>query len=160
MGRSAGDHSVAEPDWTRGPAKWGAVAVLGAASIFGMVWSMGRTARTEAVMVERDGSDAGAAGDGSGGATPGPAALEGFDAPAAAAAPKTPDAGTLTTRININTAARVELELLPGIGPALAGRIIDYRASHGDFKAVEELDRVKGIGPKLLEKLRGRVVVE
>jgi competence protein ComEA len=59
--------------------------------------------------------------------------------------------------ININTAAAAELELLPGIGPALAGRIIDYRTANGPFRTVEDLTKVRGIGPKTLEKLRPRI---
>ncbi len=56
------------------------------------------------------------------------------------------------TRINDCEAA--ELCLLPGIGPALAARIIADRDEHGPFRTVEELDRVKGIGPTTLERLR------
>lgn len=56
--------------------------------------------------------------------------------------------------ININTATTQQLETLPGIGPALAQRIVDYRAEHGDFSAPEELINVKGIGEsKLLDIL-------
>lgn len=52
--------------------------------------------------------------------------------------------------ININTADSATLEQLPGIGPALAGRIITYRESHGDFNSLEELASVSGIGPAIL----------
>lgn len=56
--------------------------------------------------------------------------------------------------VSINSAGLDELQRLPGIGPAMAQRIIDYRIQHGRFQAVDELDEVKGIGPKKLEKLR------
>jgi competence protein ComEA len=68
--------------------------------------------------------------------------------------------GPTLRRININTATRAELELLPGIGPAVAQRIIDHRAAHGRFASAADLDNVKGIGPKTLEKLKDLVRVE
>ena len=56
--------------------------------------------------------------------------------------------------LNINTATIPELDQLPGIGPVLAQRIVDYRDSHGGYKAVEELVKVNGIGDaKLMEIL-------
>ena len=57
--------------------------------------------------------------------------------------------------INLNTATREELVALPGIGPAKAQAILDYRKDHGGFKSVEELKDVKGIGAKRYEKLKG-----
>ncbi|MEM7756056.1 MAG: ComEA family DNA-binding protein [Planctomycetota bacterium] len=58
----------------------------------------------------------------------------------------TPDA--LTTRIRINTATVAQLDLLPGIGPALAERIVQSRRTDGPFHDPEDLERVPGIGPK------------
>jgi comEA protein len=55
--------------------------------------------------------------------------------------------------VNINTATLVELQLLSGVGPAKAQRIVEYREKH-PFRTVEELGRVKGIGPKTVRKLR------
>ncbi|NLV92072.1 MAG: helix-hairpin-helix domain-containing protein [Firmicutes bacterium] len=63
-------------------------------------------------------------------------------------------------RINVNTASAWELERLPGIGPALAGRIVAERERHGPFITVDELVRVSGIGPKVLERLRPHVIVK
>jgi comEA protein len=60
--------------------------------------------------------------------------------------------------VNINTATAEQLELLPGIGPALAKRIIEFREANGPFEKVDELVAVRGIGEKSLAKLRPYVV--
>ena len=61
--------------------------------------------------------------------------------------------------INVNTASEMELQRLPDIGPVKAQAIVAARAS-GPFQSVNDLDRVKGIGPKTLERLRPFVVVK
>jgi len=61
--------------------------------------------------------------------------------------------------LELNSASFSEILRLPGIGPALAERIVRYREQHGPFHSLEELLNVKGIGPKLLERLRGRLTV-
>lgn len=61
--------------------------------------------------------------------------------------------------ININTAGADDLDTLPGIGPVLAQRIIEYRAAHGPFQKVNDLLEVKGIGPATLDKVRDHVTV-
>ncbi len=58
---------------------------------------------------------------------------------------------------DLNKADKIELDALPGIGPALAQRIIEYREEHGAFSCPEDLKNVKGIGDALFEKLRDRV---
>ena len=55
--------------------------------------------------------------------------------------------------VNVNTSDQEELQLLPAIGPVLADRILDYRRQHGPFSSVDELRRVRGIGPKTVQKL-------
>lgn len=62
-------------------------------------------------------------------------------------------------KINVNTATAEELDALPGIGPALAGRIIAYRQQHGSFASVEELSNVSGISPKMVDGLRDKITV-
>lgn len=64
-----------------------------------------------------------------------------------------------TPRLDLNRAGIAELEGLPGIGPVLARRILEHRRRHGPFEAVEELLAVRGVGPRLLERVRGRVRV-
>lgn len=61
--------------------------------------------------------------------------------------------------VNINTAGASELEALPGIGPALAARIVEYRDGHGPFASVDDLTDVPGIGPAKLEALRSQATV-
>ena len=60
---------------------------------------------------------------------------------------------------NINKATAEELDTLPGIGPALAGRIIDYRIKNGGFKNTEELKLVSGIGDKLYERIKEKLTL-
>ncbi len=64
--------------------------------------------------------------------------------------------------LNLNTADAESLQALPGIGPALAERIVAYRWEHGPFQSVEDLLQVPGIGPKRWERIRHaiRVVAE
>lgn len=62
-----------------------------------------------------------------------------------------PDLAVL--RIDINAAEAQELELLPGLGPQLALRIVEYRSEHGPFASSEDLLQVSGIGPKIMADL-------
>lgn len=64
-----------------------------------------------------------------------------------------------TYRVDPNTAHAAELALLPGVGEVLAARIVEERESHGPFRSPADLRRVRGIGAKTLEKLRGHVVI-
>jgi competence protein ComEA len=66
----------------------------------------------------------------------------------------------VTTRININTAPAKELETLPGIGEALAQRIIEHRQKYGSFRRAEHLMMVRGISDKRFRALRQLITVE
>ena len=61
--------------------------------------------------------------------------------------------------IDINTASQAELEKLPGIGPVRATAIITYRDTHGHFRNIDDIVKVKGIGEKTLEQMRKLAVV-
>lgn len=61
--------------------------------------------------------------------------------------------------LNLNTATKADLEKLPGVGPAMAQRIIEYRQKVGAFKKAEELMNVQGIGEKSFLKLKPLVTV-
>ena len=87
-------------------------------------------------------------------------------APSALAAPPALDAkgesdreAGSSSKVDVNRAGVEELRSLPGIGPSLAERIVQHRQEHGPFRTVDELLAVKGIGPKLLGKIRHRLTV-
>lgn len=61
--------------------------------------------------------------------------------------------------VNINTATQTELETLPGIGPSLALKIINYRKENGKFSSIEEIKNVSGIGDSKFESLKGFITI-
>jgi competence protein ComEA len=67
--------------------------------------------------------------------------------------------GFIGTPININTATEAELETLPGIGPTLAQKIIDYRSAFGFFAKIEDLLNVPGIGPATYDTIKAYITV-
>jgi competence protein ComEA len=62
--------------------------------------------------------------------------------------------------IDINSATQEALESLPGIGPALAQRVIEYRESNGPFPSIEAIQNVSGIGPGIFEKIKDLITVD
>jgi competence protein ComEA len=144
----------ARAGWNAGPPAWTAVVALGAFAIGGGAWSLGRQSarwRTDPPppIVAAVGAPA-----------PVPIAADAPSAPGPTPAAPARHAPALARRINLNTAPQAELELLPGVGPALAKRIIDHRTQRGPFKRIDDLDDVKGIGPKKLAQLRPLVTVD
>ncbi len=150
MARGPHMPTIDAADWARGAAKFAALAVLASIAALGLWLGASRVPRTA-------------------GASPGApsqaAATDQDSDPATATAPtpvrasERPGATEIASRIDLNTATQAELESLPGIGPALARRILDDRGRFGPFATVESLTRVKGIGPKTLERLRPLVRV-
>ncbi len=63
------------------------------------------------------------------------------------------------SKVNINTATAEQLDTLPGVGPAIAQRIIEFREAHGGFVSVADLQSVSGIGPTIMSKLEDLVTV-
>ena len=64
------------------------------------------------------------------------------------------------SRVNINTASAGTLDdCLSGIGPAYSQKIVEYREAHGGFKSIEEIQEVRGIGPKTFEKIKDQITV-
>ncbi|MCT2025649.1 helix-hairpin-helix domain-containing protein [Dermabacter hominis] len=94
---------------------------------------------------------------------------QGEETPAAIASPATgvepspsgpgAEAGGDGALVNINTASESELDELPGVGPAIAARIVEHRTTNGPFSNIEQLQDVKGIGPAIFEKLRERISI-
>ena len=71
------------------------------------------------------------------------------------------DGGTAAAaKVNINTAGVSELDSLPGIGPVLAQRIVDWRTENGPFRSAEDLLNVEGIGRSTLENLQNCIITE
>ena len=67
--------------------------------------------------------------------------------------------GTGTTLVNLNTASTAELESLPGVGPVMARRIVDWRQAHGTFTDIRELREIEGIGDKVFRRLASLVTL-
>ncbi len=70
-------------------------------------------------------------------------------------------AGSKSTdqKININTASSEDLQKLPRVGPAVAQRILDYRKENGNFKRVEDIMKVRGIGEKIFAQIKDMITV-
>ena len=65
-----------------------------------------------------------------------------------------PAEGSASSKISINSASAAQLDELPGVGPAIAERIVQWRETNGPFTSVDELTEVSGIGPSILEQIR------
>jgi competence protein ComEA len=80
--------------------------------------------------------------------------------PGAAAAASAVDSGTPSPSapVDLNSASAEQLDALPGVGPATAQKIVDYRQQHGPYTSVDDLDAIPGIGPAKIANLKGLVI--
>ncbi len=67
---------------------------------------------------------------------------------------------TITGKININNASLQELQTLPRIGPATAKKIVDFRNEYGPFEKIQDIQKVKSIGPKTFTKIKEYITVD
>lgn len=74
-------------------------------------------------------------------------------------APAATGTAASSSPVDLNSADAAGLDALPGVGPVLAARIVQYRDTNGPFRSVDQLDEVSGIGAKLMEQLRPLVHV-
>ena len=132
------DRRKARDDWARRPSAMFASVALGITSLTMMGFALSRDLVRE----------------------PAPAIVVKQDARVEEQVEPTSRRSSAIRLIDVNTATLSELDLLPGIGPALGQRIIDYRDMHGAFGAVDELTQVSGIGPRTLEKIRPLVTID
>ena len=74
--------------------------------------------------------------------------------------PSSSTSDTASKKVNINTATQEELDALPGIGPSIAAKIIDYREQNGKFNSIEEIKEVSGIGDAKYEKIKDSITIK
>ena len=116
----------------------------------------------EQVHVPRPGEKWTPPSDASPAGVPGPSTAAGVAGPGVAGSTLGAGSGggtSTTGSVNLNTADLSALDSLPGVGPVLAQRILDWRTDHGKFTSVDELGEVSGIGEKMLARLKPKVTV-
>ncbi len=128
-----------------GLARWIAAAFLAGVAGTSLLWSLTTNRQSPPLISPATASQA----------TPTTAPAD-ATAPQATRSPATatPAASPTTAGLNINTATQAQLESLPQVGPATAKAIIAWRETHGAFRTLSDLDKVRGIGPRTIEKLR------
>jgi comEA protein len=80
--------------------------------------------------------------------------------PVSSLAVETRAANTQMEMVHLNQATVEDLQGLPGVGPALSERIVQYRTEHGPFSSVDQLAEVKGVGQAKLAKFRNRLTID
>lgn len=149
--------------------RWGLLLCCAGFLLFGLGLYFGRTTGGT-VLYQRPAAASSVAAE----APEAPEAPETPEAPEEPEEPETPEAPEepaapeetetepdgMASRVNLNTADAAALESLPGIGPALAQRIIDYRTANGPFQTTAEIQDVRGIGAGIYEKIKDSITVE
>lgn len=149
-----------DSDWTQGRLKWAIALVIAGLGLAGLGWSIllatpPRAASTDPIGLIRDADER----------PPGPAQVQtqvqtqtGAQTQNADQSP--PPVQTFAKLIRINSAPAAELMLLPGIGEARAGLIIESRQRDGPFRIPADLERVSGIGPKTRDRIAPMISFE
>lgn len=137
--------------------RWGLLLCCAGFLLFGLGLYFGRTTGGT-VLYQRPAAASSVAAEA-------PEALEEPEAPEAPEEPAAPEEAEtepegMASRVNLNTADAAALESLPGIGPALAQRIIDYRMANGPFQTTAEIQDVRGIGAGIYAKIKDSITVE
>lgn len=137
--------------------RWGLLLCCAGFLLFGLGLYFGRTTGGT-VLYQRPAAASSVAAEA-------PEALEEPETPEAPEEPAAPEETetapeSMASRVNLNTADAAALESLPGIGPALAQRIIDYRLANGPFQTTAEIQDVRGIGAGIYAKIKDSITVE
>lgn len=137
--------------------RWGLLLCCAGFLLFGLGLYFGRTTGGT-VLYQRPAAASSVAAEA-------PEAPEGPETPEAPEEPAAPEETEtepdgMASRVNLNTADAAALESLPGIGPALAQRIIDYRTANGPFQTTAEIQDVRGIGAGIYAKIKDSITVE
>ena len=137
--------------------RWGLLLCCAGFLLFGLGLYFGRTTGGT-VLYQRPAAASSVAAE----APEAPEEPETPEAPEEPAAPEETETEPegMASRVNLNTADAAALESLPGIGPAIAQRIIDYRMANGPFQTAAEIQDVRGIGAGIYAKIKDSITVE
>ena len=137
--------------------RWGLLLCCAGFLLFGLGLYFGRTTGGT-VLYQRPAAASSVAAE----APEAPEEPEAPEAPEEPSAPEETETApeSMASRVNLNTADAAALESLPGIGPALAQRIIDYRLANGPFQTTAEIQDVRGIGAGIYAKIKDSITVE
>ena len=155
---------MASPDPLKNYRLYAAMFLLNLAVVVGVIYLLTREAPREIVVTTQPAQPS--ANDGKTVSQP-PAANSEKQVPTSASGavndgptPALKNLKPASSKINLNTATLDELDSLPGIGPALAKRIVDYRTEKGGFANIAEVKEVRGIGETLFDEMKELITVQ